>query len=94
MKKMMSKMVKKGQKARFFGLLKKIKYFVLSGVVVKRKFLWSFNILQKLNTWEESGPEVIMAKNGSRPISLFFNRQYFIDRLITDFDFWNVDRHE
>ena len=27
-------------------------------------------------------------------ISLFFNRQYFTNRLIFDFDFWHVDRHE
>ena len=27
-------------------------------------------------------------------ISLFFNRQYLITRLISDFDLWHVDRHE
>ena len=27
-------------------------------------------------------------------ISVFFNRQYFINRWISDFDFWHVDRHE
>ena len=27
-------------------------------------------------------------------ISVFLNRQYYINRLIFDFDFWNVDRHE
>ena len=27
-------------------------------------------------------------------ISIFFNRQYFINRWISDFDLWNVDRHE
>ena len=27
-------------------------------------------------------------------ISVFFNRQYFTNRLISDFDFWHVDRHE
>ena len=27
-------------------------------------------------------------------ISVFFNYQYFIDSLISDFDFWNVDRNE
>ena len=27
-------------------------------------------------------------------ISVFFNRQYFINRLMSDFDFWYVDRHE
>ena len=61
-------MVKKGQKIRFFGLFKKIKSLVLSGIVVERKFLWSFNILQKLHTWEKSGSQVIMAKNGSRSV--------------------------
>ena len=27
-------------------------------------------------------------------ISVLFNRQYFTNRLITDFDFWHADRHE
>ena len=27
-------------------------------------------------------------------ISVFFNCQYFINRLISDFDFWHVDRYE
>ena len=27
-------------------------------------------------------------------ISIFFNRQYFTNRLIADFNFWRVDRHE
>ena len=27
-------------------------------------------------------------------ISVFFNCQYFTNRLISDFDFWDVDRHE
>ena len=27
-------------------------------------------------------------------ISVFFNRQYFINRLISDLDLWYVDRHE
>ena len=26
-------------------------------------------------------------------ISVFFNPQYFINRLISDFDFWNAYRH-
>ena len=26
-------------------------------------------------------------------ISVFFNRQYFTNRLISDFDIWHVDRH-
>ena len=61
-------MIKKDQKTWFFGLFKKIKSLFLSGIVVKRKFLWSFNILQKLHTCEKSGSQVIMAKNGSRLI--------------------------
>ena len=65
-------MVKKGQKTRFFGLFKKIKSLVLSGIVVERKFLWSFNILQKLHTWEKSGSQVIMAKNGSRSVGVHY----------------------
>ena len=27
-------------------------------------------------------------------ISVFFNRQYFGNRLISDFDFWHLDRHQ
>ena len=45
--------------------------------------------MQKLHAWEKSGSQ-IMAKNGS----VFFNHQYLTNRLISDFDFWNVDRHE
>ena len=26
--------------------------------------------------------------------SVFFNCHYFISKLISDFDFWNLDRHE
>ena len=63
---------------------------VLSRTVVKQKFLQFIIILQKLDTWEKSGSQVI-AKNGSQP---FFNHQYFISRLISDFDFWHVDKHE
>ena len=73
LKKIMAKMVKKGQKTRFFGLFKKIKSLVLSGIIVKRKFLWSFNILQKLRTWEKSGSQVIIAKNGSQPIKFQYS---------------------
>ena len=42
-----------------------------------------------------SGSQVI-AKNVSRAneISVFFNCQYFTNRLMSDFDFWYVDRHE
>ena len=59
-------MVKKDQKSKFFFLLfQKIKSLVLSRIVVKRKLLWSFN-MQKLHTWQISGSQVIMAKNGSQ----------------------------
>ena len=69
---------KNGQKTNFFGLFKEIKLSVLSAIGVKRTFLWSFNIYQKLHAWEKSGSQV-MAKNGS----VFFNRQYFINRYLT-----------
>ena len=38
---------------------------VLSGVCLKRNFLWFINILQKLHACEKSGSQVI-AKSGSR----------------------------
>ena len=60
-------MTKNGQKwpqNRVFGLFKKIMSLVLSGLCVKRKFLWFINILQKLHAWEKSGSQVI-AQNGS-----------------------------
>ena len=63
----------KEPKIKAFSTFKKIKSLVLSGFVVKRKFLWPFNILQKLHTWEKSGSQVIMAKNGSRPMSFQYS---------------------
>ena len=42
----------KGPKNKVFGLFKKIMSLVLSGIGVKRKFLWSFNIQQKQHTWK------------------------------------------
>ena len=65
-----AKMTKNGQKwpkNRIFGLFKKIMSLVLSGICLKRKFLWFINILQKLRAWEKSGSQVI-AKNGCRPV--------------------------
>ena len=62
----MLKMVKKDKKTRLFGLFKTIKSLVLSGIVVKRKFVWFFKILGKLHTWEKYGSQVIIVKNGSR----------------------------
>ena len=59
-----------------FGLFKKIRSLVLSGIWLKRKFLWFFNILQKVHAWEKSGSEVT-TKNVSQPVrfqsSLFVN---------------------
>ena len=65
-----AKMTKNGQKwpkNMVFGLFKKIMSLVLSGICVKRKFLWFINILQKLHAWEKSSSQVI-AKNGSWPM--------------------------
>ena len=59
--------VTKEPKNKVFGLFKKTKSLVLSGIGVKRKFLWSFNILRKLHALEKSGSQV-MAKNDSWPI--------------------------
>ena len=61
---------------------------------MKQKLLWIINILQKLHAWEKSGSEVIQKLPLADEISLFFNCQYLINRLISDFDFWHVDRHE
>ena len=63
-------MTKNGQewpKNRVFGLFKKIMPLVLSGICVKRKFIWFINILQKLNACEKSGSQV-KAKNCSWPL--------------------------
>ena len=68
----------KWSKNKVFGLFKKIMSLVLSGICVKWKFLRFINILRKLRN----------------EISVFFNRQYFTNRLISDFNFWHVDRHE
>ena len=65
-----AKMTKNGQKwpkNMVFGLFKKIMSLVLSGICVKRKFLWFINILRKLHAWEKSGSQVI-AKNDYWPM--------------------------
>ena len=67
---MMSKIVKKGQKPRFLEFFKENQYLVLSRIIVKQKFLWFFNIMQKLHTWEKSGSQVIMVKIGSQAMRL------------------------
>ena len=62
----MTKNDQKWPKYRIFGLFKKITSSVLSGIGVKRKFLWLINILQKLHAWEKSGSQV-KAKKGFQP---------------------------
>ena len=52
---------------RVLGLFKKTASLVLSGICVKRKFLWFINILQKLHGWEKSSSQV-RAKNGCQPV--------------------------
>ena len=63
----MTKNGQKWHKNRVFGLLKKIKSLVLSGIHVKQKLLWSINILLKLHAWEKSVSQV-MAKDASWPV--------------------------
>ena len=81
----------KWPKNMVFGLFKKITSLVLSGICVKSKFLWFINILRKLHAWEISSSQV-KDKNCSQPIR--FQYSLIIIRLISDFDFWQVDRHE
>ena len=52
---------------RVFGHSKKITSLVLSGICIKRKFLWFINILRKLHAWQKAGSPVI-AKNGCQPM--------------------------
>ena len=71
-----------------------VKSLVLSGIGVKAKFLWSFNTAKTAylgKIWYSSYGQNWLSAN---EISVVFNPQYFINRLISDFDFWNVDRHE
>ena len=89
----MTKNDQKWPKNRLFGLFKKITSLVLSGIYVKRKFIWFMNILWKLHALKKSGSQVI-AENRSRTMRVSFNRQYFINSLISDFDFWHIDKHE
>ena len=74
-------MVKKGPKAMLFGLFKKIKSSVLSGIGVKQKLLRSFNILGNLHAWEKSGSQV-MSKNGS--LSMRFQYSLIINISLID----------
>ena len=84
----------KPSKKRVLGFLKKTKLLVLSGIGVKRKY-------GPLTFCEKCMPEknLVLKLCGQKwflpnEISVFFNYQYFIDSLISDFDFWNVDRNE
>ena len=78
-----------------FRFFKEITSLVLSGICVKRNFLWFINILWKLHSWEKSGSQIIAKKwFSTNEMSVFFNRQYFINRWIPDFDLWHVDRLE
>ena len=47
------------------------------------------NILQKLDALEKSDSQVIAQWDFS-----ILYRRYFINRLIFDFDFWDLERHE
>ena len=40
------------------------------------------------------GKNLVLKLFSASEISVFFNRQYFTNRLISDFDFWHVDRPE
>ena len=54
----MTKNDKKWPKNRVLEIFEEITLLLLSGISVKRKFLWSFNILQKLHSWEKSGSQL------------------------------------
>ena len=45
---------------------------VLSGICVKRRFLWFINILRKLHAWEKSGSQVI-TKNCSWSMRFWYS---------------------
>ena len=86
------KLLKMAQKLLYFF---KKSLLVLPGFCVEWKFLWFINILRNLHVWKKSGSQVHSHKRLSgNEISVFFSRQYFTNRLISDFDFWHVDRHE
>ena len=77
-----------------FGLFKKITSLVLSIICVKWKFLWLLTFCKNRmlgKIWFSSYSQKWLLAN---EISVFFNCQYFTNRLISDFDFWHVDRHE
>ena len=87
-------MVKNGPKTWFFGLLEnrdisfvwnlcKMEVFMVHQHSVKTACLGKI--------WFSSYSQKWLLVN---EISVLFNRQYFTNRLISDFDFWDVDRHE
>ena len=89
-----SKMTRNGEKWHknmVFGLFKKNTSLVLSGIYVNESSYGS------LTFWENCmlGKNLVLWFSLlANKISVFFNRQYFTNRLISDFDFWLVDRHE
>ena len=91
----MTKDAQKWSKNKVFGFFKKIATSLfLSGIRVKRNSVLLINILWKLHAWKKSGSWRYSQKwLPSNQVSVFFNRQYFIYRLISDFCFWLVDRH-
>ena len=78
-----------------FGLFKKIMLI---------SFVWNLCKMKVLMVHQHSAKSVCLGKIWfssysqkwllANEISVFFNHQYFTDRLISDFDFWHVDRHE
>ena len=89
-------MTKKGQKwpkDRVWGLFKKI-ILLLSGICVNESSYGSEHSAKTAclgKIWFSSYSQKWLLAN---EISVFFNRQYFTNRLISDFDFWHVDRHK
>ena len=75
-------------KKQGFGLFKKITSLFLFGIGVKRKSAKTA-CLGKI--WFSGYSQNWLSAN---EISVSFNQQYFINRLISDIDFWHVDRHE
>ena len=88
-------MTKNGQKwpkNMVFRLFKKITSLVLSRICVKWKFSWFIAKTACLGKiWFQSYSQKWLSVN---EISVFFNRQYFSNRLMSDFDFWHVDWHK
>ena len=90
----MTKNVQKWPKSRVFLFSKKTLSSDLSGICIKWKFLWFNNTAENAclgKTWSSSYSQKWLPAN---EISIFFNRQYFTNRLMSHFDFWHVDRHE